>query len=200
MMHTSIFDLVLAADTPQEKDLQNWIAHVFPKTSENASFLLAIQLEKLFEMAIYENQLDSVHLLLQQGLPPNIRGDWSTTPLMWATCLGHTQIANLLITYGADQHAKSFYGKEASDFADEKNTDYPEYRAILKRKKEIHEQVTAGYLKPLGAPDAPAGGIPQKKKNKRQRQIDNGKGVDEIFKKINDTSIARTREINLIIE
>ena len=116
MSQMSIFDLLQTADTPQAKELQHWISSMFPKANDRASFSLAIQLAKLFEMAIYENQIDTIHLLLQQGISPNIRADWGTTPLMWACCLGHKRIVELLISYGADQHLKSFSGKVALDF------------------------------------------------------------------------------------
>jgi len=199
MPQTSIFDLLQTVDTPQAQELQQWIALMFPKTNDRASFLLATQLEKLFEMAIYENQVDTVHLLLQQGVPPNMRSDWGTTPLMWATCLGYTQIVNLLLTYGADQHAKSFSGILAADFSNNKSTQSPEYKAIMDRRALIHAQVTAGYLKPLGAQSSTSEDASQNTPPKRQRQIDNGKGVDELFKQMNTTE-SKTREINLVFE
>jgi len=199
MSQTSIFDLLQTVDTPQAQELQQWIASMFPKTNDRASFLLATQLEKLFEMAIYENQIDTVHLLLQQGVPPNMRSDWGTTPLMWATCLGHTQIVNLLLAYGADQHAKSFSGILAADFSKNNLDQLPEYKTIMDRQALIHAQVQAGYLKPLGTQSATSDDDSQNTPPKRQRQIDNGKGVDELLKKMN-TSESKTREINLVFE
>lgn len=195
-MATSIFDLVQTIDTPQEEDLQQWIFQIFPKPTDCTSFQLALQLEKLFEMAIFEDQVDAVHLLLQQGVPANIRGDWGTTPLMWATCLNHTQICRLLIAYGANQHAKSFSGKSAKDYRPRAAHDFPEYAAILQRENEIHRQVKAGYLKPFKPTDS--GESPQNKKKKRQ--IDNGKGVDELFKKIKSLEPRSSRKISVIIQ
>ena len=198
MAQMSIFDLLQTSDSPQAQDLQRWIASMFPKANDRASFQLALQLEKLFEMAVFENQADTVHLLLQQGLSPDMRGDWGTTPLMWANCLGYTQIVKLLTAYGADQYAKSFSGKVAADFETKANQDSAEYQSILDRRREIHAQVEAGYLKPFGAGTTAASGTPQNK-SKRQRQIDNGKGVDEVFKKM-ATTTRTTREINFDVE
>ena len=196
MSQMSIFDLLQTVDTPQAHDLQKWIASMFPKANDRASFLLAIQLEKLFEMAVYENQPDTIHLLLQQGLPPDMRDDWGTTPLMWASCLGYTQIINLLKTYGADQYAKSFSGKVATDFNPHMDSNLPEYKTIIKRRAEIHAQVKAGYLKPFGSETPATDGGPQNKLKKRQRQIDNGKGMDEVFKKM-EQAVRHTRQINI---
>ena len=199
MVQMSIFDLLQTVDTPQAQNLQKWIASTFPKANDRASFLLAIQLEKLFEMALYENQIDTIHLLLQQGLPPDMRADWGITPLMCAHCLGYFQITKLLESYGADQHAKSFSGKVAADFNPDMNPNLPEYQTITNRRAEIHAQVKAGYLKPLGSGSSSADEAPQNKPKKRQRQIENGKGVDEVFKAM-DQQLRRPREINLIFE
>jgi len=199
MTQMSIFDLLQTVDTPQARNLQKWIASMFPKANDRASFLLAVQLEKLFEMAVYENQVDTVHLLLQQGLPPDMRADWGITPLMCANCLGYAQIVNLLKSYGADQYAKSFSGKVAADFNSKMDPNLPEYQAIIDRRSEIHAQVKAGYLKPFGSGSTPVGGSRQNKSKKRQRQIDNGKGMDEVFKKM-DKELRRPHEINLIFE
>lgn len=198
MPQISIFDLLQTVDTPQAQDIQNWIASMFPKASDRASFLLAIQLEKLFEMAVYENQVDTVHLLLQQGIAPDIRSDWGTTPLMWAHCLDYTQIIKLLESYGADQYAKSFSQKVASDFSPQMNANLPEYQSIIKRRAEIHAQVTAGYLKPFGSAISSVGGTPNKKA-KRCRQIENSKGIDEVFKQT-EQGRRRSREINVTFE
>ena len=183
MVQVSIFDLLQSTDTPQAKDLQRWLKDMFPQATGHTSIQMAIQLEKLFEMAIFENHIDTVHLLLQQGFSPNIRGDWGTTPLMWADCLRHAEIATLLKAYGANQRAKSFSGKVAKEFHDNNNKELPEYQAILQRQAEIHAQVAAGYLKPLGTFDPSTSTINTKTV---QRQIDNGKGVDELFKKLCD--------------
>ncbi len=184
MSQVSIFDLLQTVDVPQARGLQRWISSMFPKVSDRTSFLLATQLEKLFEMAIYENQIDTVHLLLQQGISPNIRADWGTTPLMWASCLGYKRIAELLISYGADQHFKSFSGKVASDFNEKMDGSLPEYQTITNRRKQIHDQVKAGYLKPFGSTSTSSSDNPRNRKSKHQRQIDNGKGVDEVLKKM----------------
>ena len=199
MSQTSIFDLLQVSDTPQAKELQLWVSAMFPKTNEQASFSLAVQLEKLFEMAIYENQIDTVHLLLQQGIPPNIQSDWGTTPLMWATCLGYNQIEDLLISYGADQHLESFSGKVASDFKKNTTKNLPEYTFIVNRQNMIREQIKAGYLKRFGSTSSSTSGTHnQNTTPKRQRQIDNGKGIDEVFKKMKTTSRS-SRTISLII-
>ena len=199
MAQMSIFDLLQTADTPKAQDLQRWIASMFPKANDRASFQLAVQLEKLFEMAVFENQIDTVHLLLQQGIPPDIRGDWGTTPLMWANCLGYTQIVKLLIAYGADQYARSFSGKLPANFREKSAQELPEYQAIQERLKIVHSQVKEGYLKPFGSTSSTSSGTPRTKPNTRKRQIDNGKGVDEVFKNIEEAS-RRTREINLVFE
>ena len=196
MVTTSIFDLVQTVDTPQEEDLQQWISQVFPKPTDYTSFQLALQLEKLFEMSIFEDQAEAVHLLLQQGVPANLRGDWGTTPLMWATCLNHLQICRLLIAYGANQQAKSFSGKAAKDYRPRAAHDFPEYAAILQREKEIHRQVKAGYLKLL----KPTGTGSTSRTQKTLRQIDNGKGVDELFKKIKSLEPRTSRKISVVIK
>lgn len=184
MPRSSIFDLLQPAETPSTQDLRRWLGNVFPKMADRASFQLASQLEKLFEMSVFENQVDAVHLLLQQGIPANIRFDWGMTPLMWANYLGYTKIANLLIAYGANQHTKSFHGTRACDFVGLplKNPSI-ECETILKRRAEIHDQVIAGYLKPLVPPTTSSSGTSGNKKPKiHRRQIDNGRGIDEIFK------------------
>ena len=197
MVQVSIFDLLQSADTPQAQDLQKWLIQMFPKATDRTSIQVAIQLEKLFEMAIFENHIDTVHLLLQQGFSPNIKGDWGTTPLMWATCLNHTKIAMLLKAYGANQRAKSFSGKVAKDFCDNQNQELPEYQAILERLVSIHTQVEAGYLKPLSSATAPTDGDPQNEP--RRRQIDNGKGLDELFKAMRNEA-KKPRDIDLSVD
>ena len=196
MIQVSIFDLLQTLDTPQAKGLQRWLSSVFPRSTDRSSLQLAIQLEKLFEMAVFENQIDTVHLLLQQGFSPNIRGDWGTTPLMWASCLKYPKIMALLKAYGANQLAKSFSGKVAKDFCTDLYRNLPEYQAILTRRAQIHAQVEAGYLKPLATVSAAADSSPQN--HPRQRQIDNGKGMDELLKKI-DKSPRKTRALRSII-
>ena len=181
--HASIFDLLQPVETPQQQDLRNWLCRTFPKMNDRAAFQLAVQLDKLLELSVFENHIDAVHLLLQQGVPPDIRFDWGTTPLMWANYLGYTQIANLLTAYGASQHVKSFSGTRASDFANPlfKNS-FVEGPYITKRKEAIHKQIKAGYLKPLKITTNTSTTSRPKKTAKHSRQIDNGKGIDELFK------------------
>ena len=198
MTQLSIFDLLQSVDAPQAQNLHKWLGNMFPKATDRSSIQIAIQLEKLFEMAVFENQTNTVHLLLQQGFSPDIRGDWGTTPLMWATCLNYSKIMALLTAYGANQQATSFSGLSAKDFRSSKNKAFPEYQAILKRKNEIHAQVVAGYLKPLDSSAATSDDPPpQKNRPSHLRQIDNGKGVDEVFKEIKTKEItqkARSRK------
>lgn len=197
MIQVSVFDLLQSIDSPQARNLQKWLSEMFPRATDCTSIQMAIQLEKLFEMAVFENQVDTVHLLLQQGFSPNIRGDWGTTPLMWATCLNYPQIASLLKAYGINQQAKSFSGKVAQDFQHQQNKDLPEYQSIVTRRAQIHAQVVAGYLKPLNATASTTGEAPQSEKH--QRQIDNGKGIDEVFKNM-ENSAKKTYQIDCIIE
>ena len=185
----SIFDLMQSeVGTPAEA-VQAWLVRVFPSKAEHSAVQLVSQLEKLFEMAVFENEVDTVHVLLQQGFPPDVLGDWQTTPLMWATCLGHDKIATLLKGFGANSEAVCFSGKKAKDF--QRRADFPEYQAILRRKEEIHAQVMAGALKPfLGTTGAASGESTERKKPKAVRQIDNGKGVDELFKRMKSKEVS----------
>lgn len=186
MADTSIFDLLQPVQTPQENDLRKWLGHTFPYATEQTAFQLAIQLERLFEMAVFENQIDDVHMLLQQGIPPNLRFDWGLTPLMWTNCLNYDEISDLLLMYGANPSLKSFSGIKAANFKNlNRKQNSIEYKAILKRRAEIHEMVRAKYLKPLADISATNEKTYYKKPAKKsQRQIDNGTGVDEILKKL----------------
>ena len=58
------------------------------------------------------------------------------------------------------------------------------------RKDQIHKQVLAGYFKPISTA---SGDAPQK--SMPQRQSNNGKGVDELFKKLQTKELsARPKE------
>jgi len=194
MTETSIFDLLQPAQTPSESDLRTWLKSVFPDTTDRSAFQLVLRLERLFEVSLFENRVKDMHMLLQQGVSPNIRWDWGLTPLMCSNYLGYEELSKLLINYGATSQAKSFSGKTASEFR-QLPIDDPseECMAILTRYTEIHDQVMAGLLKPFsdgtGNPPktnpTPAKNTPNHAPTpKKIRQIDNGKGVDEIFKKI----------------
>ena len=181
MLDTSVFDLLYPAQTPQEADLRAWIIRNFPQSTKQTAFQLAVQLEKLFEMAVFENQVDDVHNLLQQGVPPDLRFDWGLTPLMWANCLKYDELAELLEAYGANPQLKSFSGTTAKAFQNvSSKQNSVEVQAILKRRDEIHALVKAGCLKPLSG----ASGKKVLHKTRKNRQIDNGIGVDETLKRM----------------
>lgn len=59
MSDSSIFDLIGSPDNPQQQDLLKWISRVFSQMTDRTLFSLATQLEKLFEMAVLENQIDA---------------------------------------------------------------------------------------------------------------------------------------------
>ena len=193
----SVFDLLQNQDTSVGKSIRAWLVNSFPKEVEQSAVQLVLQLQKLFEMAVFENEVETVHALLQQGFPPDIKGDWQTTPLMWASCLGYNQIVKLLIGYGADQNIVCFSGKTIQDLR--KSVSSKEYQAILKRKEEIHAQVVAGCLRPLSSVTSDSG-QPQNKKKEFVRQIDNGKGIDELFKKMKKHEPRTTRSVDFIVE
>ena len=97
----------------------------------------------------------------------------------------------------SDTHVVSnFSGKTLQDLR--KSVSSKEYQAILKRKEEIHAQVVAGCLKPLSSVTS-SGGQPQNKK-KFVRQIDNGKGIDELFKRMKKQEPRTTRSVDFIVE
>lgn len=193
----SVFELLEDQDTPFARSIRAWLLHSFPKEVEQSAVQLVLQLKKLFEMAVFENEVDTVHILLQQGFPPDIKGDWGTTPLMWAVCLGYDQISKLLIGYGANQCATCFSGKTITELR--KAVSSIEHQAILRRKEEIHDQVMAGCLKPLSSGTSDAG-QPQNNKKNFIRQINNGKGLDELFKKIKSRESRSTKTVSFIVE
>lgn len=187
MSDTSVFDLLQPPQTPQEKELREWIGDIFTQTADQSAFQLAIQLGKLFEAAVFSNQIEDTHILLQHGVPPDLRWDWGLTPLMCANYLHYDELSKLLISYGANSQAQSFSGIKAIEFEDlPVDSSAPECAAILTRCREINEQIEKGYLKPLSAHSKTVRTITHP--TKKNRQIDNGKGVDEVFKKISDTT------------
>ena len=195
----SVFDLLEEQDMPFAASIRAWLLNSFPRDVEQRSIHLVLQLEKLFEMAVFENEVETVHVLLQQGFPPDIKGDWQTTPLMWASCLGYDRIASLLIGYGANQFAPCFSGHALRDLR--KAVSSPEYQYILKRREEIHAQVVAGCLKPLSSVGSESGSEqPQNKKKEFVRQINNGKGIDELFKKMKTHEPRSTKTVDFIVE
>ena len=176
-----ILNVIHTDDALHDTSIQQWMAGVFGKEMTDHAFQEACMLRTLFEMAVFEGLEDLLHQLLQRGFPANIIGDWGTTPLMWATYCGHTQLLPLLIAYGADATQLSFSQKQAQDFANPSLAvqKLPESVAMKARKDQIHEQVLAGYFRPISTT---SGGVPQK--TMPQRQSNNGKGVDELFKKL----------------
>jgi len=181
----SIFDLITTPDDLDTQNVLGWMNTLFPQTVARSAFQTVVCLNRLFEFAIFENQIEIVHLLLQKGLPPDIPGDWNTTPLMWASCLKYDRIASLLIDYGANQRAKCHSGKTAADFEkSERLHQIPEYQFILARQKEIHAQVTG---KKIFKKSNKAHSSVQTKPTKEapeNRQINNGRGMDEMLKKL----------------
>ena len=181
----SIFDLITTPDDSDTQHILSWMNTLFPQTVARSAFQTVICLNRLFELALFENQIEIVHLLLQKGLPPDIPGDWGTTPLMWATCLQYDRIASLLIDYGANQRAKCYSGKTAADFKKSDSLHQtPEYQFILARQKEIHAQATSQKL--FKKPGKPHDSTSAKrtKESPGKRQINNGKGMDEMLKKL----------------
>ena len=87
----------------------------------------------------------------------------------------------------------SFSGKTAQDLRDKTCRDLPEYQAILERQTSIHAQVEAGYLKPLDATGVSA--ATSATITPQQRQINNNKGVDEIFKNISKGTRKNSKQI-----
>ena len=194
MADISIFDLLHPAQTPQENDLRTWIKTIFPQATDKSAFQLVMQLEKLFEVSIFENRIEDAHMLLQQGVPPDLCWDWKLTPLMCTNYLGYEKLSDLLIAYGANSQAKSFSGKTAAEFKNLSMEDpSEECTAILTRYAEIRNQTISGLLKScaetLTNNKKTASTTTSKQKitsspAAKIRQIDNGKGVDEIFKHI----------------
>jgi len=181
----SIFDLITTPDDLDTQNILGWMNTLFPQTVARSAFQTVVCLNRLFEFAIFENQIEIVHLLLQKGLPPDIPGDWGTTPLMWATCLKYDRIASLLIDYGANQRAKCHSGKTATDFEEsEQLCQTPEYQFILARQKEIHAQTTSKKIFKKPGKAHVSSETKHPKEAPIKKQINNGKGMDEMLKKL----------------
>jgi uncharacterized protein len=65
-------------------------------------------------IAAFKGNLASVQAELDKGVDVNTKDDLrGTTPLIWATTMGHEEIAELLLANGADVNAKN-YGREGA--------------------------------------------------------------------------------------
>lgn len=73
-----------------------------------------------FLQYVRDGDIDKVKVLIEDGVNVNTRGNFGTTPLMFASLRGHEDIVKLLLDKGADVDAKEYYGENALLYASEK--------------------------------------------------------------------------------
>jgi RNA polymerase sigma factor (sigma-70 family) len=110
-----------------QEDLRN------SRPSKDEKFLQTVQLSTTLEGAAMEGQLNTIELLLIDGLDVNARGKDGQTLLHWAAQRGHLEAAELLLKSGGNSNLKDKSGRTPLQLAEEGG--YGDVVKLLKEKK-----------------------------------------------------------------
>ena len=101
------------------------------RPSKDEQFLQMVQLATTLETVAIESQLNTIELLLVDGLDVNAPGENGQTLLHWAALQGHVEAAEFLLNHGADPNLKDKFGKTPLQWAEGKG--HREVAALLRR-------------------------------------------------------------------
>jgi ankyrin repeat protein len=94
------------------------------------------RLDRELRVAVQENNLPEVSRFLSSGADVNAKDSSGWTPLIWACCQGHVQVAKELLDHGADIEAKNRYGETPLHWAS-RNGHVRVFQALLDHGADI---------------------------------------------------------------